>query len=149
MLRYLLLPLMFAAVLSGCAGRGYARHAQIAFSLYKLNEMAVPAIETVCRDRATSAASNPDVGTEEAAQDAEAILERCRTVAQGQHRFAEAHRVWMLAAALDDPRDLDLSTSRQQLFILFSIYREVATMVDEQFDYQLPSIPRLVLRFME
>lgn len=147
-----LLALILSNTLSlGCSARAYVRHAQTAFALYGVNETAVPVIETVCSERATGAASDPSATTAEAAAAAQGVLERCGTMEQVQHRFAEGHRVWSLAMAqaADNYDRFDREASQRMLFRMYDIYMEIVTFVGEQFNRRLPTIPRIVLRFVE
>lgn len=152
LLQHVALPLTLAAlVLPGCAGRAYQHHVQIGFALYGANEALVPVLEEVCHERATSAASDPSATTAEAAAAAQGVLERCGTMEQVQHRFAEGHRVWSLAMAqaADNYDRFDREASQRMLFRMYDIYMEIVTFVGEQFNRRLPTIPRIVLRFVE
>lgn len=153
-LRHIALPVALTLLVLpsvGCAGRAYVRHAQVGYAIYGINEALVPVLKDACHERATAAASNPNATLAEATADAEAALDRCGTIEQVQHRLAETHRLWSLAMAqaADDYDRFDREASQRMLFRMYDIYLEITAFLDEQFNRQLPTIPRIILRFVE
>jgi hypothetical protein len=133
---------VYATLLGGC-GSAIGLHAGAAKATKEVNDTAVTVIETTCREKADSAARNPDVTTDQAQADAQQVVETCNQVQNAQHAFAAAHDVWvsfLLSAIADD--EFDLQASLRIVVDLARLWGDLVPLTAD-FGIELPELPPL------
>jgi hypothetical protein len=138
----------YATLLGGCGASALGAHAAAADATRTVNDTAVVAIETTCRDKADAAARNPDVTTDQATADAADVVATCVTIRDTQHTFAAAHTLWVsfllqsIAA-----EEFDLQASLRLVIDLVRLYGEVVTLT-ATLGGELPELPTIVTQLL-
>lgn len=135
----------YATILGGCGAGAIGLHAAAADAVKKVNDEAVPIVETTCQAKADAAARDPNVTTDEAEHNAQEVVDTCTTIEDSQNAFAAAHDLWvsfLLSAVADD--EFDAQASLRLGIDALQFYQTIIPLA-ARLDFELPAIPDFVL----